>query len=80
MLPNKSSMTVPIGTFKFFGVSTAPPDTVNPRSIRGLPNLKASEIAQRVPTLLITQPTSAGSPPAGISLFKTDFTTDFSPP
>ena len=63
----KSLTRVPTGTLIFFGVSQAPPEIVKPLSIKGLPSLKASEIAQNVPTLLIIQPISAGNPPAGIS-------------
>jgi len=76
----RSATTVPTGTTRFFGVLHAPPVTVNPRSISGLPSLNASAIAHNVPTLDTTQPTSIGRPPDGTCLPVIAVISIFSPP
>ena len=76
----KSPTKVPTGAVRLQGFSQAKPETVKLLSIKGFPRRNASEIATKVPTLSITQPQSAGSFPAGISLFNAAFTRVFSPP
>ena len=66
----RSLTKVPIGTLIFTGFSTAPPEIVSALSIKGFPSLKASLIAQTVPTLEMIAPASAGSFFVGISVFK----------
>lgn len=64
----KSLIKVPIGTRILQGFSTAPPEIVRLRSIKGIPRRNASLIAQTIPTLQIMQPASAGSFALGISI------------
>ena len=80
-VPSVISFTiVPTGTRRFLGSVHPWPETVRGRSIRGFPSRNASEIAHSVATLLITHPTSIGSPLAGISRLRTAFTIVFSLP
>ncbi len=76
----RSLTSVPTGTLMLQGFSTAPPLIVKDRFISGIPFLKASLIAQTVPTLQIIAPESAGSFPLGISTPKQAETINFSAP